>query len=71
MPIYEYVCEGCDNRFERYLRTSGETVSCPACQSPRVEKQPSSFAFAGTNGAGSGSSCGGCKPGPSCSSCHR
>ncbi len=73
MPIFEYVCEGCDSRFEKYLRASTESVSCPECQGQHVEKQLSTFAFTGTGGArssGGGSSCGGCRSGGSCAGCH-
>jgi putative FmdB family regulatory protein len=44
MPIYEYACPGCGNRFEKLVRRFGEAVSCPTCQSPDVEKQLSVFA---------------------------
>jgi putative FmdB family regulatory protein len=72
MPIYEYVCEGCGSRFEKYVRAPGEAVSCPECQGAHVEKQLSTFAFTGTGGAGSaGSSCGSCRPSGSCAGCHR
>jgi putative FmdB family regulatory protein len=74
MPIFEYVCEGCDSQFEKYVRVSGESVSCPECQGQQVEKQFSTFAFTGTGGAGrasAGSSCGGCRPSASCAGCHR
>ncbi len=71
MPIYEYVCDSCQAAFEKYVRAWGESVACPSCQSDQVEKQLSTFAFSGTRGAGSGSSCGSCQPGPSCSGCHK
>jgi putative FmdB family regulatory protein len=47
MPIYEYLCDDCAARFERYVRAWGEPVSCPACQSAAVAKQPSRFALKG------------------------
>jgi len=72
MPIFEYVCEGCDSQFEKYVRVSGESVSCPECQGQQVEKQFSTFAFTGGAGrASAGSSCGGCRPSASCAGCHR
>jgi hypothetical protein len=46
-------------------------VSCPVCESDSVEKQLSTFAFSGSGGSGTGSSCGSCRPGPSCSGCHK
>ena len=74
MPIFEYVCEGCDSQFEKYVRASGELVSCPECQGQHVEKQLSTFAFTSTGGAGrasAGSSCGGCQSSGGCGGCHR
>ena len=64
MPLYEYVCRDCQERFERYLRSWNEDVRCPACRGERVEKQLSTFAFAGfeprtaTVGGGGGCGCG-------------
>ena len=46
MPIYEYVCDGCQQRFERYVRAWGESVSCPRCGGRSLEKQLSRFALA-------------------------
>lgn len=62
MPIYEYVCQQCQGRFEAYVRAFGEAVSCPSCQSASVEKQLSSFALARSAGGpatGGGCGCGG------------
>jgi len=39
MPIYEYVCRGCKNEFEAWLRKESETPTCPACKSADLEKQ--------------------------------
>jgi len=62
MPIYEYRCGDCEKSFETYVRAWGEAVSCPACQGGRVEKQLSTFAFAGASGftssVGGGCGCG-------------
>ena len=36
MPIYEYVCEKCAERFEEYLSTSDKPVPpCPKCGSDK------------------------------------
>ena len=43
MPIYEYLCKQCDNRFEKLVRSS-TTVECPSCRSTKLEKQLSVFA---------------------------
>ncbi len=60
MPLYEYVCNDCQERFERYVRSWGEPVTCPACQGADVEKQLSTFAFSGSDGrlVASGGGCG-------------
>ena len=39
MPLYEYVCGGCGQAFERYVRAWGEAVVCPACARRAVEKK--------------------------------
>jgi putative FmdB family regulatory protein len=59
MPLYEYRCAGCEERFERYVRSWGEDVACPGCGGASVEKQFSTFAFTGA-GAGVDSAGGGC-----------
>jgi putative FmdB family regulatory protein len=73
MPIYEYACPGCGNRFEKLVRRPGEAVSCPSCESPDVEKQLSVFAvaastpsppFAGCGTSACGPADGGCAAGP-------
>src|SRR4051812_48559981 len=43
MPIYEYICQGCQARFET-LVTAERRPSCPACQGQSLEKQLSVFA---------------------------
>ena len=69
MPIYEYACGGCGNRFEKLVRRFAEAVSCPACASASVDKQLSLFAvgasssspaFAGCNAPDAGCSTGPC-----------
>jgi putative FmdB family regulatory protein len=64
MPIYEYQCHACEERFEKYVRAFGESVLCPACASTDVEKLLSSFALAGASGSATraptgGGCCGG------------
>ena len=54
MPMYEYGCLSCSSRFDR-LRRMGQSdadVTCPSCQSGRVERRLSVFA-AHSRGAGS------------------
>ncbi len=38
MPIYEYLCRDCAERFEQLIRSHGETVKCPRCGSGNVKK---------------------------------
>jgi putative FmdB family regulatory protein len=40
MPIYQYVCEDCDNEFAA-LVNRGEEAACPKCESTDLAKQPS------------------------------
>ena len=46
MPLYEYVCEGCDHEFEamQSLSTKPEETICPKCQAPKSRRIMSSFA---------------------------
>ncbi len=43
MPIYEYVCKECDQKFE-VLVQGREEVTCPSCKSLNITKQYSTFA---------------------------
>ena len=39
MPIYEYRCEGCQERFEEFLSTTDKpTPPCPQCGSAKVTR---------------------------------
>ncbi len=73
MPIYEYVCGGCERRFEKLVRRFDEAVSCPSCDSASVEKQLSVFAvsvasatpaFAGCGAGACAAPDAGCASGP-------
>ena len=55
MPIYEYICLDCENRFETLVLSSEEEVACPSCESKRLEKVMSAFSL-----AGGGREAGGC-----------
>jgi putative FmdB family regulatory protein len=53
MPMYEYGCLSCSSRFDR-LRRMGQSdtdVTCPSCQSDRVERRLSVFAAHSRGGA--------------------
>ena len=61
MPIYEYACNGCGQRFEKLVRRFAEEVSCPGCASAHVDKQLSVFAVGASSSsvsASAGSACG-------------
>lgn len=61
MPIFEYLCQTCNHRFETIVRGS-TPPTCPSCQSADLAKQWSAF---GVGGTATWSSSG---PGP-CGSC--
>ncbi len=44
MPIYEYECSSCEKEFEELVRSSSQSVKCPACESPKVRRRLSVFA---------------------------
>ena len=47
MPIFEYQCRQCGNKFERIVSSEASTATCKACGSPRVQKLLSVFAVVG------------------------
>ena len=48
MPIYEYQCEKCDERFEELiLGGRDDDIECPACGSERTRKLMSAFSWSG------------------------
>lgn len=49
MPIYEYACRDCGERFEA-LVIGSVPASCPACQGDRLEKLLSVFAVGASSG---------------------
>ena len=74
MPIYEYECRACGERFEHLLRGDEKPV-CPACGGRKLEKQisaPAAPQMAASHGArcaapggsraceSAGGACGGC-----------
>jgi len=44
MPIYEFECEGCGERFEELVAAGAESLPCPACGSARTRRLLSGFA---------------------------
>ena len=47
MPIYEYRCAGCDERFEELVRRPEDSVACPECDGAQVTRLLSTFAGVG------------------------
>jgi len=74
MPIYEYICSDCKQKFEllKSMSQAGEGVSCPKCggKAGRVLSRFCSHADESLDfvDSGGGSSCGSCSA-DSCSSC--
>lgn len=66
MPVYEYVCQDCDDEFEKRVSFSeaDHSQECPSCGSSKSKKKLSLFAsnFAG-NSSSVGSSSGSCGSG--------
>ncbi|MBL7074237.1 zinc ribbon domain-containing protein [candidate division KSB1 bacterium] len=74
MPIFEYKCRQCGEKFEELIFSSqGEGgVGCPHCGSGEVEKCPSLFGFSSgskTVSSVHSSSCSSCSV-PSCNTCR-
>ncbi len=65
MPVYEYRCPKCGERFERFVRSisAQAEVVCPRCGNTEVEKTVS--LFAGLTGGSRTSSGASCAPGRS------
>lgn len=76
MPVYEYCCEDCENRFElrRSFAESDAPAGCPACHGGHTRRLLSSFYAASSSSDGStapvagGGGCAGCSGG-NCASC--
>ena len=43
MPLFEFTCRGCGQRFEDLVR-SGESSRCPRCEGTDLERLLSTFA---------------------------
>ena len=56
MPMYEYRCRECGERFEMLRRMSDADLDlvCPECRSEEVERMLSRFAAGGCSPSGSG-----------------
>lgn len=49
MPIFEYICEKCENRFEA-LVYGNEKAACPKCKSTKLAPQLSVFSVSAKSG---------------------
>jgi putative FmdB family regulatory protein len=63
MPIYEYQCSDCGNKFEKLMGFSDPNIQspeCPGCQSENTQKRLSTIAAYNSSSAGQASapSCG-------------
>ena len=61
MPLYEYRCTQCDERFEvrQSIGDDGTTLCCPKCKAGKPTKLISTFSSPGTGSSFSiGDSCG-------------
>jgi putative FmdB family regulatory protein len=66
MPIYEYRCSACGEKFEKLVRGSSgqQEINCPSCNADRVERLVSTFGFSSSSsgaasyGSMSSSGCG-------------
>ena len=76
MPVYEYICNECNNKFEqlRPLSQAEKEASCPKCHQPakRIMSVVAVYSMAASGiakpVAGSSSSCSSCSSG-NCSNC--
>ncbi|HDL02688.1 MAG: zinc ribbon domain-containing protein [Candidatus Zixiibacteriota bacterium] len=58
MPLFEYICLECNDKFEELVSSADKSVNCPKCGSEKTIKQFSTFA----SNAVKTDSCGTCKP---------
>jgi putative FmdB family regulatory protein len=76
MPIYEYLCDDCGERYERIVMNQKQAITCPNCASAKHTIQLSVFAAPANGGkssaesSSSASSGGGCGCTPRTCGCH-
>jgi putative FmdB family regulatory protein len=51
MPIYEYLCQSCGNKFEKLVRRSSDVLEsgCPSCGQKHLQQEYSTFAARGSS----------------------
>lgn len=69
MPLYEYICLACEDRFDARRGLTESDPPCPSCGQDRVRKQLSLFASGGNGGTVSAGSAG-CACGGACACGH-
>lgn len=60
MPLYEYRCTECGEKFEKLVRMADadRAPECPKCGAPEAKRQVSAFGFVGFSaGRSSAESC--------------
>lgn len=64
MPIYEYECSSCGERFEKFVRlmSAQPEVACPKCGSKQVTKTLSLFGVSSSSSTSTSSFAGSCAP---------
>lgn len=65
MPIYEYICEDCSEKFELLKLSSEEIAVCPKCGGKRLSREISTVSAASSSKSPS-AEYGSCTPGESC-----
>lgn len=69
MPIYEFDCRPCKDRFEILISISRiDEAKCPKCGSDKVTRVMSMFSSRTAGGSSHGSDCAGCASG-NCGNC--
>jgi putative FmdB family regulatory protein len=69
VPIYEYTCRKCEQKFEKLVRSMNSTdpISCPGCGSRQTARQLSVFAVSAEAGRSAPPArCGGCAGAEGC-----
>jgi putative FmdB family regulatory protein len=72
MPIYEYSCQSCGDKFEKLVRRTPEAMTavlesgCPSCGEKNLQQEYSTFAARATEGSSSAPQMGGGCPAGMC-----
>ena len=67
MPIYEYRCDSCGDKFEKLVRASDSTAviaaGCPSCKQNHLQQEYSTFSARANSSAAGAPAMGGCPAG--------